>query len=164
MSVSRGKQFEKQFSSCLKKIPNLSIDRFLDPSSGYAGIKNISDFVAYLYPFQYYFECKSTNSNTLNFSQITKFQWDGLSEKSKLVGVCAGVCIWFVEHDTTVFISIKELERLKLKNYKSINIKQIQDKSISFVPIEGRKKRVMFDYNVVKFMEDLALLGPFFNF
>ena len=43
--------------------------------------------------------------------QITKDQWDGLVEKSKIPGVVAGIIVWFIDHDTTTFVPIQELKR-----------------------------------------------------
>ena len=87
MAVNRGKQFEDAIESAFKKCSDVSIDRFADPAAGYAGVRNICDFIVYSYPFQYYFECKGCYGNTLSihsndpkkrYGAITNNQWDGL--------------------------------------------------------------------------------------
>ena len=57
--VNRGKDFEGQIHTGFDKVRGVSIDRLPDPMAGYAGIKNICDFIVYRYPLQYYIECKS---------------------------------------------------------------------------------------------------------
>lgn len=149
MGVNRGKQFEGKFREAVEKYPNISIDRFPDPMMGFKGIRNICDFGIYKYPFQYYFECKSITGNTLNFkSDITEDQWSGLTDKVKITGVAAGILVWFIEHDTTVFAPIQELERLKQSGAKSLNIKNITNDELQYFYLDGRKKRVFFEYDV----------------
>jgi penicillin-binding protein-related factor A (putative recombinase) len=163
MAVSRGKDFETEFKAALSQVPEISIDRFPDPSAGYAGIHNICDFGVYLHPYEYYFECKAIRKNTLNFnSHITEDQWNGLMEKSQKYGVCAGVCVWFIDHDITVFVPIQQLHEMSLTGQKSLNVKQIISNEVQYVALPGRKKRVKFEYVGQKFMEDLAQLGPHF--
>lgn len=148
MAVNRGKQFEGQIRKALDQYPDkISVDRFPDPMAGYAGIRNICDFGVYMYPYQYYLECKAFSGNTLNFKgAITKDQWEGLEEKSRIKGVKAGVLVWFVDHDVTVYVPIQELVRLKNNGYKSLNIKQLEQINTLIVPAE--KRRVLFDYDM----------------
>lgn len=157
MGVSRGKQFEEVIKKAFQKCPNISFDRFPDPMAGYAGIRNICDFGVYRFPYQYYFECKAFSGNTLNFaSAITKDQWAGLIEKSKIPGVIAGIVIWFIEHDTTSFVPIRELERLKREGEKSLNIKHIRDGKVIYFEVPGRKKRILFEYEANDFLNNIG--------
>jgi hypothetical protein len=147
MAVNRGKDFEAQIRKGLEQHPDISVDRFPDPMAGYAGIRNICDFGVYMYPYQYYLECKAFSGNTLNFKgAITKDQWDGLQEKSQIKGVNAGVLVWFVSHDITVYVPIQELVKHKEKGNKSLNIKQLNELKLIVVP--AIKRRVLFDYNM----------------
>lgn len=155
MQVNRGKQFEGQIRKALQTAQNCSQDRFADPMAGYAGIRNICDFVAYRYPCQYYLECKTTNENTLPFSNITDNQWEGLLAKSKIYGVLAGYLIWFISPDRTVFISAQEMKRWKDEGKKSINIKDLSPLTLNFVNIYGHKKRVLIEYDGDGMVEDL---------
>lgn len=160
MAVNRGKQFEGAIKEAIEKCPNISIDRFQDPAAGYAGIRNICDFVAYNYPFQYYFECKSFYGNTLNFKgDISKDQWEGLEEKSRIPGVSAGILAWFIDHDITAYVPIENLVQLKNSGHKSLNIKDITSGLIPCIPVPGKKKRVLFEYDAYSFFTHLYYLS-----
>lgn len=161
MGQNRGKQFETVFKKSCEKCPGVSIDRFPDPSAGYAGIRNVCDFVVYCYPYQFYFELKSFYGNTLNFSNITDNQWTGLLEKSKIPGVTAGIIAWFIDHDITVFVPIDELQMLNDKGRKSLNIKDIKECEVNYIEIPGKKRRVLFDYLITK--SQLLWMGGCFS-
>ena len=156
MGVSRGKQFEDMIKKAFLKHPDISLDRFPDPMAGYAGIRNICDFGVYRLPYQYYFECKAFSGNTLNFaSAITKDQWDGLVEKSKIPGVMAGIIVWFIEHDTTTFVPIQELKRIRDAGAKSLNVKYLAAGNPLNIIVPGRKKRILFEYDAKTFLDNL---------
>ena len=153
-----GKGFEKCIENSLK--PYTSIDRLPDPVGGYSGIRNICDYTCYKYPYNYYLECKCTYENTLNFkSAITEDQWQGLLEKSKYYGVLAGICIWFISYEVTIFVPIQQLEQLKQDGKKSLNIKDINENNeLMYFNIPGRKKRTYFDYDGKLFLQELVNL------
>lgn len=152
--VNRGKQFEAKIKEAFLKVPDVSIDRLHDQTTGFKGSQNICDFIVYKKPCEYYIECKSVHGNTLPFSNITKTQWDGLMEKSKIEGVRAGVICWWVDHDATGFFPIHMLQDLKEIGYKSLSIKGdwvdfYTDWDWHWIP--GKKKRVFFDYDMNSF-------------
>lgn len=168
MAVNRGKQFEDAIESAFKKCTDVSIDRFADPAAGYAGIRNICDFVVYSYPFQYYFECKSCYGNTLSiysnnpdkrYSNITNNQWEGLVEKSVIPGVEAGVIVWFIDHDVTAYVPIEHLAALRNNGAKSLNIKDLVNNTVPHIRVPGRKKRVLFEYDAFNFLTYLYYLS-----
>lgn len=151
-----GKEFELRIKNSLDKPTfNFSLDRLPDPLGGFVGVRNISDFQGYKLPFQYYLECKCVYGNTLNFkSNITDDQWQGLTEKSKILGVLAGFCVWFIDYDKTIFVPIQEMNRLRFaENKKSLNIKDLE--TIKHFDIDGKKKRLYFDYNSEYFISEL---------
>ena len=158
MAVNRGKDFEDCIREACEAIPDTSVTRLIDPQAGYAGVRNICDFIIYRYPTQIFLECKSCHGNTLSihsndpkkrYGAITNNQWEGLLEQSKVRGVVAGVVIWFIDHDKTVFIPIQRLEYYKQHGYKSVNITTMWDDD--WFPIDGKKKRVYFEYDMEKF-------------
>ena len=154
MAVNRGKDFEKVIKKAFELQPNLSVDRFPDPMAGYAGIRNICDFGVYFYPHYYYLECKAIRGNTLNFnSQITQDQWNGLLAKSKIRGIRAGIIVWFIEHDITVYVSIQVLELLKSNGAKSLHINDLLENKIHFIKIKAKKKRVLYEYDISDILE-----------
>ena len=159
MAENRGKKFEDAIKTAFSKFPNVSVDRLLDPQAGYAGIRNICDFIIYKKPYEIYMECKSLYGNTLNFKgMITENQWNGLQQKAEIDGVIAGVMIWFIDHGTTAFVPITELVRLEGAGAKSLNIKDIQNDMVSYIPLEGKKKRVFFEYDPSSFFKTLYYL------
>ena len=170
MAVNRGKQFEDEIESAFKKCSEASIDRLNDPAAGYAGVRNICDFVVYSYPFQYYFECKSCYGNTLSiysknpdnrYGAITNNQWEGLVEKSVIPGVEAGVIVWFIDHDITAYVPIEMLAGLRLSGAKSLNIKDIVNTNVPHIRVPGRKKRVLFEYDGYEFLSYLRNVACF---
>jgi len=157
MAINRGKEFESRFRKAFEKDPrNISIDRFPDPAMGFAGIRNICDFVVYRKPSQFYFECKAFHGNTLNFKTgITENQWEGLLEKSTTYGVIAGIVIWFVDYDITTFIRIETLNQFRIDGKKSINIKDIEANNLRHTIVPGKKLIKFFEYDAQEFLSTL---------
>lgn len=158
---NRGKDFEAEIRASLETLPNVSFDRLPDPMAGYSGIRNICDFSMYNYPNMFYLECKSLYGNTLNFkADITKDQWDGLQEKSVIKGCIAGICVWFIDYDLTVFVKIQDLVKHRENGAKSLNISDITlDNPVPHFIIDGVKKRVKFTYFGEKFLKNLHKLA-----
>ena len=153
MTVNRGKNFELVIREAFEKVPNVSIDRLHDQTNGWKGSTNICDFIVYKEPYEYYFECKSVHGNTLPFSNITDTQWNGLLQKSQIEGVFAGVICWWIDKDVTKFIPIESLSWLELIGYKSI---RYDIDNVYTVEITGKKKRVFFEYDMEKFLEEVS--------
>lgn len=152
MAENRGKNFEQVIRSCFEKVPGVSIDRLHDQMNGFAGSQNICDFIVYREPHEYYFECKSVHGNRLPLSNITDTQWRGLSEKSKIKGVFAGIICWWIDRDVTKFVPIEALNIEKYVGAKSI---RYDSKEYSSIEIPGRKKRVFFDYDMEAFLNTI---------
>ena len=164
MAVNRGKDFENVVREAFEKVPNVSIDRLHDQTTGWKGSTNICDFIVYREPYEYYFECKSVHGNTLPFSNITDKQWNGLLEKSKIEGVFAGVICWWIQKDTTLFIPIQILEAERLGGKKSIRFDH-ENQFLGYYPSieleietiekKRKKKRVFYDYDMEKFLNEI---------
>lgn len=159
MGINRGKQFEEQVRTGLEVIPNTSVVRLIDPQGGQSGVSNICDFIVYHYPHQYFIECKSCHGNTLSihtnnpknkYGAISNTQWQGLLQMSSITGVVAGVIVWFIDHDITVFIPIQVLQNMRDLGAKSVNINKV-DLTLCY-QISGKKRRVLFDYDFTKFL------------
>jgi penicillin-binding protein-related factor A (putative recombinase) len=148
--VNRGKDFESAVRKSFERISDVSIDRINDNMSGFKGVAGICDFIIYKYPFQLYLECKSCYGNTLNFHNITDNQWNGLKEKTDVFGVKAGVMIWFIDHDTTIYVPIQTLIEMKADGLKSFNINSDITRW-AYKEIAGIKRRVLFDYEMLPF-------------
>jgi hypothetical protein len=169
MAENRGKKFEDVIRQSFEKVPGVSIDRLHDQTNGFKGSQNICDFIVYKEPYEYYIECKSVHGNTLPLSNITETQWNGLLEKSKIEGVFAGVICWWIDKDVTAFIPIWYLDYIKRNHpeVKSINVnsklkeseeleKYFDFKNPHFIQIEGKKKRVFFDYDMEEFLKEFS--------
>lgn len=156
MAVNRGKDFENVVREAFEKVPNVSIDRLHDQTTGWKGSTNICDFIVYREPYEYYIECKSVHGASLPFSNITDTQWSGLLEKSKIEGVFAGIIVWFVDKDATKFIPIELLQAMKEHNMKSIRYDFTLFGKDCCIEIKGKKKRVFFDYDMEKFLDELS--------
>ena len=149
-----GKQFEKKFKQdFLATVPNASVDRLYDVTTGYKSIKQVCDFICYSYPNIFYTECKSHSGASLPISNIT--QYDSLLSKVGIPGVRSGVILWLVDKDKVLYIPIKTVKLLIEQNEKSIGIKALQ-KGYHIIDIPSVKKRVFLDsdYSVLLNLQD----------
>ena len=152
MAINRGKEFETVIRRSFEKVLDTSVDRIPDQTAGYLGAKNISDFIVYKYPHEYYIECKSVHGNTLPFSNVSSAQWDGLLNKSKIDGVFAGIICWWIDKDVTKFLPIDELDRIRRMGEKSV---RYDSAKVIDVEIVGRKKRIFFEYDMERFFKEM---------
>lgn len=141
--VNRGKQFEEKFKADFMKLDGVSLDRLYDSTSGFRGIKNISDFICYKFPNEFYIECKSCNENTWNFSNYT--QYEKQLVKVGIPGVRVGVVLWMIKHDVVVYIPTKTIQSMKANNKKSFNIKDLENNIYRIIKIPSVKRRVFLD-------------------
>lgn len=129
---------------------------------GYSNINNPCDFIVYRNGTLNLFELKAIHGFTLNFkSHIRENQWKGLLDKSYIGGVNAGIICWFIDFDKTIYIPIQSLQILKEENFKSFNCRVAnsnlyKDLGIESFEIKAFKKRVFFEYDLEKFLEDMS--------
>lgn len=67
MGINRGKQFEQIVKSQIEPLPNVSIDRLYDVTTGYVNQCNICDYIVYKKPNILYLECKAIHREYLEF-------------------------------------------------------------------------------------------------
>ena len=151
---NRGKSFEGVIESSFEKIPDTTVYRIPDQMSYKVGSKNPCDLFIYHKPVLYAIECKATNKPSLPFANISEYQWSELLKMSTVSGVVAGIMCWYVNHDTTVFIPIQFLETLKQNGAKSI---RYDADDMSIIRIEGKKRRVFWDYDMQSFFQSIPL-------
>lgn len=152
MGINRGKQFEQKVQEQLEKIPDISVDRLYDVTTGYKNQNNPCDFIVFDHGTQNYIECKAVHGNTLNFkSDIRKNQWDKLLKKSNIPRVNAGILVWFIDHDVTVWLPIQYLQNLRESGYKSFNIRNGGYE----YKLRGTKKRIFFEYDLEDLLRSL---------
>lgn len=157
MGINRGKQFEQQirqgFENC-KYSDIISIDRLSDPMGGYKGIGNICDFMVFDAPHLYYIECKCCYGKSFPISHITRNQWQGLLEKSKIPFVIAGYIIWLIDYDFTFFVYASDLSAyIERTGRKSISADDAISGELICYPIRGKKRKVLFDYDMAEFLD-----------
>lgn len=146
-----GKKFEEIVYSDMQKVEGVSIDRIPDQTMRYKGRTNVSDFIVYKMPVEYYIECKTVHGNRLPFSNISQF--DKLLEKADIPGVQAGVLCWWVDKDVTRWMPIKSLEVMRKKGEKSVRY----DDPGEFTNIAGVKKKVYFKYDFNSFFKEYEI-------
>ena len=157
MAQSRGKEFEAIVKDCFEQVRDTYILRLYDPQGGYLSVANPCDFVVYRHKQMYMIECKSVHGNTFpiygndpkkKYGNISNTQWQGLLDATRY-GVVSGVMIWWIDTDTTKFIPIQLIKQLRDSGAKSIRY----DTDLGIL-IEGKKKRVFFDYDFEKFFSN----------
>ena len=152
MAINRGKVFEDKFKKDFLQIPNANIDRLYDVMMGYKSIKQVSDFIGYIYPNQFYFECKSHKGASLPFSCIS--QYENLKKKVGIKGVRSGVVVWFIDKDKVFYIPTSTLMKLEKDGEKSVGLRHLEKYNIIEIP--SVKKRVFLDcdYSILKNLKE----------
>ena len=142
-----GKKFEAIIGDSFRAMTDVSVDRIPDQTMKFKDRKNVSDYIVYKYPHQYYVECKSVHGNTLPIANIT--QLESLWIKEVLTkGVISGVMCWWVDKGITRWIPVEEIVKRKLDGKKSIRFDEEIEGSKT---ITGRKKKVYFEYDMKSF-------------
>ena len=148
-----GKKFEGVIKKSFEEVSNVDVTRLRDAPKKQKNVDNPSDFIVYKKPHQIYVECKSHKGNTLPFSCIRTQQIVQMCKKTYIDGVKAGIIIWFIDKDITVWIPILEIFPYWFNGEKSINVKNLD--KMEHIIIHGKKKRVYFDYDIATFLEEL---------
>ena len=152
MSTNRGKQFEEKFKEDFSKLADNSIDRLYDVMNGYKNIKQVSDYIGYLFPNIFYLECKAHKGASLPLSNIT--QYENLKKKIGIKGVRSGVILWLYEKDKVLYIPTSTVVKLKQDGEKSVGTRHLNDYRIIEIP--SIKKRVFMDsdYSILKTLKE----------
>lgn len=147
-----GKQFELKFKEDFSKIPESTIDRIYDVTTGYKSISNVCDFICYKYPNIFYIECKSHKGTSFPFVNLT--QYSKLKDKVGIKGVRAGVILWLYEKDLVLYVPISTISQMMTDGKKSVGIRDLDKYNIIKIP--SIKKRVFMDsdYSVLLNMPD----------
>jgi penicillin-binding protein-related factor A (putative recombinase) len=150
-----GKDFEQDFKIA-SKAEGIFIERFYDVTLGKATISYPCDFFIYDEGRLFYLELKSTKTGTVPLKNISKNQYDGLTERSKYKGVVAGFLIKYAKYGEHFFIPISEIRKLKKSGKKSIMYKDVKRGTIKAVPMTGILKRTRYGYKVKEHIDLLA--------
>lgn len=144
-----GKKAEAKIKSWLDRpADGYCLDRIYDQTSGYYGIRNVSDFTLFISPNYYYIESKSTHEDRFDFSLITDYQYTELLKKSKIANVYGLIIVLFYTQKRAFIFNIKDIDRLQTEQDKhSLNIKKIDKWNIPYVEIQTiPSKKDLLDY------------------
>lgn len=152
MAKNYGKEFEQKFKQDFLKLNESSIDRLYDTMNGYKSIKQVADFIGYVYPNIFYIECKSHRGASIPMGNIT--QYDNLKSKVGIKGVRSGVVLWLIDKDLVLYVPTATITQLKEKGEKSIGVRHLEDYNIKQIP--SVKKRVFMDsdYSLLQTLEE----------
>lgn len=152
MAKNYGKAFEEQFKKDFGLLEGSSVDRLYDTMNGYKSIKQISDFIGYVYPNIFYLECKSHKGASLPLANIT--QYENLKKKVGIPGVRSGVILWLYDKDKVFYIPTATVTKLKEDGEKSVGLRHIGKYRIIEIP--SLKKRVFMDsdYSILKELDE----------
>lgn len=150
--ANRGKQFEQKFTEDFLKLDGASIDRLYDVTIGYKEIKQVSDFICYLFPNIFYMECKTHKGASLPLANVSQF--DSLKKKIGIKGVRSGILLWLYEKDRVFYIPTKTLVQLKADGEKSVGLRHLDKYRIIEIP--SIKKRIFMDsdYSILHNLEE----------
>ena len=154
MAINYGKKFEERFKiDWVNSFPNSTITRLYDNTSGYLSISNISDYICYNYPNQYFIECKSHKGASIPFTKIT--QYVKMKNVVNKPGVRAGVILWLYEKDVIYYIPISTITQMKKDGEKSVGIRSIKD-GYNIIEIPATKLKVFMkgDYSVLSDLKE----------
>lgn len=172
MNSNLGKKFEQNFKSSAQK-DDLLIIRFNDTDLSYNGnsfskftAKNPADFEIFETPYLFFLELKHTSYKAIGIQRdlnepdkmIKAHQINSLTQMSLHEKCVCGLVLSFLSEETgeedTWFLNIKDFNKfLTNSDKKSINKTDIV--IYNGIKIESTKKRVYFQYNVKKMIEDI---------
>lgn len=154
MATNYGKAWEQKIKEDFIKVSGATIDRLYDVTQGYRSISQVSDFIGYIFPNIFYLEAKSCKGNTFPLTNLT--QYEKLKYKVGIPGVRVGVALWFIDHDTAVYVPVSTITKLKQDGKKSVNIKMLGEDTYNLKIIPSQKKRVFLDcdYTILKQLVD----------
>lgn len=151
MAINYGKKFEERFKKdWLDTFPESTIIRLYDQMTGYKEFsKNICDYICYIYPNQYFIECKTHKGASIPFDKIT--QYEKMCTVLGIKGIRAGVILWLYEKDKVFYIPVETIKEMKAQGKKSVGIKAAEEGfNIIDIPSKKLKTFMKSDYSCLK--------------
>ena len=166
--MNKGKLFEQQLS---KSIPDYALlYRLPDPAQSFGGennlrfsAKNPFDFLLWdsLKHRLYAIEAKTVDGKSISFERtkedkgvIHLHQINGLNKWDKFDGIICGFIIEFRELDKTIFLDIKQMNKImKILQKKSFNVSDLDECEIDYYIIGQKKARTRFTYDIDSFLK-----------
>lgn len=139
---NEGKRWEDNFRKGLTK----RCIRLYDTTNGFAGVKNPCDFIYYLYPYQFMFECKSVKGQRLGYSYITKNQWEHLQFFNHVYGVNPMIAVEFREVNRAFVIPFKYILNTHSKGKKSVTVLDCESSPVIHeIPCKYKRTNCVID-------------------
>lgn len=161
MPKSKGKEFEGIVKAAAVQAGFATL-RLYDTTNGFAGVNNPCDFVIYKRPYNYYIECKSTQTGTLNFAAIRENQWEKLGKLKNFDGAVCGFLIWFIKNQQVIFVPYDTAAKLRAKGHKSLSVKSLVEagnEGLFCYEFKKSIKRVFFDFDLEDFENTLKQIA-----
>lgn len=146
MKVNRGKQFEDRFEQDWNEsVTNPTIIRLKDNTSKYFGAsRNECDFIGFASRNLYLIETKTCYEDRFDFSKLP--QYDKLIDYVGREHVYPVVIIWFIDHDTVLWVPIPTVTRILNEGHKSLNINKWKNYE-DIIEVPSIKLRVFMQSN-----------------
>lgn len=138
--MNEGKRWESNF----KESMGVGCIRLYDTTNGFVGVNNPCDFIFFKYPYQYLFELKSVEKNSLPLTGTTLRQIDDMYKIMQTgEGILGGICVQFREARKAFFIPVLQLKyALDVEGLKSISLEYCETRAgeqIIEIPLEYKK-------------------------
>jgi len=171
MAKNIGKQFEDDWK---KSVPEYAlIYRLPDSAQSFGRSKTLrfsakSPFDFLMWDSKkhllYALEMKTVGGKSISFERtkddngaIHYHQIKGLNGWSRFNGITCGFVIDFRQEEKTIFIEIKEFNKLiSAIKKKSFNLEDLDNENIRYILIERIKMRTRYKYNIDKFLMEQA--------
>ena len=165
MAKNEGKKFEDDFKQSCEKVDNLFVYRFRDGTSSWNKSEenqtrfqatNICDMEIFYQGKLVLLELKSLLKSSLPFGNIKNSQTEGLTKafNKNASNMFIGFLVNFRDYEETYFMSIDQFNQyITEAERKSIPIDYFRNHCIL---LEQTKKKVRYNYNIEKFMNDLG--------
>lgn len=170
--MNTGQIFEAQIQKSVPKyaklyrLPNAA-QSFAHSSATRFSNKNPFDYILWdsKSHILYAFELKSVKGKSITFErsadktkEIHLHQIDGLNEWDKFDGIVCGFLIEFRELEKTIFLDIKEFNRISAEIPKqSFSFADLETYKIKYTIIPQKKARTRYTYDIDGFLSNMKI-------
>ena len=146
--ADRSKDWEKRVMEQWKKtVPDSFMYRLYDTTFGYKSIANISDYIAYKYPYIYCIEVKCHEGPRFPFSAFR--QYEKMLDYKGISGVKLGVILWMIDYQKVFWIPLETFIKIYSEGHKSFNIKMSDNPEYEVLDLKAKNLRTFMsvDFN-----------------
>lgn len=144
--MNEGKRWENNFRESM----GAGCIRLYDTTNGFVGVNNPCDFIFYKYPYQYLFELKSIEKDSLPLTGTTLRQIEDMYKIMQTgEGIMGGICVQFREVKKAFFIPVPQLKyALEMEGLKSISLEYCETRvgeQLIEIPVKYKKVNCSVD-------------------